>query len=127
MEDRPPPAGAMGVHQIAHRRMDTLARQRLHHQGALPGLIGRGLPMLEQAPAAHAEMAAHRHRAVRAGGNDGLHLQPVLLAHARDGFPRQGVSGEQRAVSCLGDGIPLGAHAGDDGLHHGFTAPIRNS
>ena len=59
-------AGAMGVDERRHLAFDAGLGQRLDHEVALPGAIARGVPVLDRAAAADAEMRAERRDPFRA-------------------------------------------------------------
>ena len=60
VEDGAAAAVAVGVDEIADRRVEPGLAQRLDDEIALPRAIGRALPMLHRAAAADAEMRADR-------------------------------------------------------------------
>ena len=88
-------AGAMGVDQLADLAVDAGLRQRLDDEVALPGAVARGVPVLDRAAAADAEMRTERRDPFRACAFD-LEQAPAVGMMARDrrdldGFARQRV------------------------------------
>ena len=64
-------AFAMGVDEIADRRVDAGLAQRRHDEIALPDAVRSARPVLQGAAAADAEMRADRRNALRARRLDG--------------------------------------------------------
>ncbi len=63
-------AEAMGIDQRRDLAIDSTLRQRRDHEFALPGVIGFGVPVLDRAAAADAEMRAEGRDPRRACGLD---------------------------------------------------------
>ena len=97
-------AGAMGVDDLADPAFDAGLGQRLDDEVALPGAIVRGVPVLDRAAAADAEMRTKRRDPFRACAFDLKQAPAVgMMAGDRrdlDRFARQRV----RHVNLL----PLG-------------------
>ncbi len=75
-----PPARAMGIDQRRHVAMDSACASVVDHEIALPGTIALGVPVLDRAAAADAEMRAERRRSV-----PGWRARPAAGAGGRDG------------------------------------------
>ena len=86
MHGDPSPALAMRVDQRIDLAVDFRLRERGDDEVTLPGAIALGLPMLDGAAAADAEMLAKRFNAFRAGLLDPEQLPPVrmMTRHGRD-------------------------------------------
>src|SRR5258707_14723034 len=63
-----PTARAMGIDQGRDVAIYSRLRQRRHHEFALPGAVGGGVPMLDRAAAADAEMRTERRDPLKACG-----------------------------------------------------------
>src|SRR5207302_7838430 len=72
-----PAARAMGIDQGRDVAIDSRLRQRRHHKLALPGAIGSGVPVLDRAAAADAEMRTERRDPLHACGLD-LEQSPAV-------------------------------------------------
>jgi hypothetical protein len=77
---------AMGVDEVLDLRHDAGLAQRIDHEIALPGAIARGLPMLERAAAAHAEMWTDRRDALGAFGLDPQQVAAIGMPGPRLGL-----------------------------------------
>ncbi len=82
MQRDPPPPRAMGIEQLADRRLDMAMAQGGLDKPALPVAVGAMAPMLQGAAAAAAEMGAGGGDAIDAGLQ---HLQqpPALALDSR--------------------------------------------
>ncbi len=115
-------AVAVGVDQVADRRIEPGLAQRLDHQAALPGAVGRRRPVLHGAAAAGAEMRTDRRDALGARRVDGDQMTAVGMARPRfdlDGLARQRVGHVDRTGRRLRDAVAAMADLGDEeALHH---------
>ncbi len=89
-------AGAMRVDQRRDFAVEPGLRQRLDHDVALPRVIGRVLPMLDRAAAAHAEMRAERFDPLGARDLDREQLAAIGMV-ARNAIDLDGLAAE-----CIG-------------------------
>ncbi len=108
MQDGAAAAVAMGIDQIADRRLEPGLLQRFDDETALPGAVTRRLPMLDGAAAAHAEMRTDRRNALRARRLDAQQMPPVGMAGDRldlDRFARQRAGHINRAVRAFGNPV----------------------
>jgi len=115
-------AVAMGIDQVADRRLDAGLAQRRHHELALPRAIRFGLPMLHGAAAADAEMRADRRNALGARLVDAKQLPPVGMAGNvldLDRLTRQRAEHENRLSTAIDDAVTALANAIDhEALNH---------
>ena len=101
-----PAARAMGIDQGRDVAIDFRLRQRRRHQLALPGGVGRGVPMLDRAAAADAEMRTERCDPLHACGLD-LEQSPAIGMAAGDrlGLDRFAAQRVRHVdVAAIGDG-----------------------
>ena len=119
VERGPAAAGAMGVDQLADRRVDPGLLQGLDHEAALPGAIGTVGPMLGRAAAADAEMRADRRDALGARLEHRKQVTPVRMARDRLGLhplTRQRVGHEHRPGWAGCDAVAAVTETGDGEL-----------
>ena len=102
-----PAAGAVGVDQRIDLAGDACLRQRRDHEVAFPGAVVLGLPMLDRAAAADAEMWAERRDPLRAGVLD-LEQAPAVGMMARHGRDLDGLAAQR-----VGHKTALSAGKGD--------------
>jgi len=103
---------AMGIDEVGDRRRNAGVTELRHHRLALPGSIRRGVPMLERAAAAYAEMRADRRDARRARALDAHQVAPVRMAGpgiGLDDFAGQRVGHIDRTRIRCGDAVAAGA------------------
>ena len=108
----------MGIDQGRHVAIDSRLRQHRHHELALPGAIGRGVPMLDRAAAADAEMRTERRDPLHACGLD-LEQSPAVGMVAGNGcdfdrFAAQRIRHVDVAAACDGDAVAVMADMVDD-------------
>ena len=121
-----PAARAMGIDQGRNVAIDSRLRQRRRHKLALPGGVGRGVPMLDRAAAADAEMRTERRDPLHACGLD-LKQSPAIgmAAGDRNDFDRlaaQRIRHIDVAAISDGDAVAVMADMVDDealALSHG--------
>ena len=115
-------AVAMGIDQVADRRLDSGLTQRRHDEVALPRAIRFGLPMLHGAAAADAEMRADRRDARGARRVDAEKLPPVGMARNAldlDRLAGQRAEHENRLSPVVDDAIAAMADVIDhEALNH---------
>ena len=107
---------AMGVDEVVDLRRDAGLAQRIDHEIALPGAIARGLPMLERAAAAHAEMRTDRRDALGACGLDPQQMAAIGMPGPRlglDDLARQRVGHVDRPRLRQRDAVALAADVVD--------------
>ena len=116
----------MGIDQGRHVAVDSRLRQHRHHEIALPGAVGVGVPMLDRAAAANAEMRTERRDPLHACGLDLEQSAAVgMLAGNRcdfDRFAAQRIRHVDIAAACDGDAVAVVADMVDDevlALSHG--------
>ena len=115
MQRDAPPACAMRIDQRRHLAIDSILRQRLDHDAAFPGLVVTGVPMLDGAAAADAEMRAERFDPLWACALDPDQAAPVgmtgnvghldALATKRVRHIDIAAAGMQHAVAAMADMI----------------------
>ena len=81
-------ARAVGVNQLSHFAIELRLSQRLDHDVALPGAIGRLAPMLNRTPPADAEMRAERRDALGACHLDREQSSAIGMAMQLGNFNR---------------------------------------
>ncbi len=96
MEYRPAATLAVGVYQVGDRHVEARRPQRFDHEIALPGAVGRKLPVLHGATAAYTEMWADR--------SDALGARPVDVQ-------------ESATIRMSGNGVDLDRLAGQRAGH----------
>ena len=114
VENRAPAAVAVSVDEIGDRRVDAGLTQCGRDQIALPGAVRSGLPVLQGAAAANAEMRADRRDALRARCFDGEELSPVGMAGQVLDFDASRPAAcrhVDRAVGAVGDAVAAMADA----------------
>ena len=117
----------MRIDQRLDLTFDAGMCQRIDHDPAFPGAIGRGLPMLDGAAAAIAKISTERRDALRAGAIDPQQAPAVGMAGDRrdfDGFTAQRIRDEHAPAAGQGDAIAAVADMIDDemprvGASHG--------
>ena len=106
----PAAAEAMGIDQRGHVAGDPGPRQRLDHHVALPGAVAFGLPVLDRASSADAEMRAERRDPLRARAVDLQQAPAVGMARHRrhlDGLARQRIGHIDRLSAGNGDAVAV--------------------
>ena len=112
-------AGAMGIDEFADLAVDAALRQRIDHDLALPGAIGIGLPVLDGAAAAMAEILAERRDALGTWLFDAEQLPALGMTGSRrhlDGFTAERVGHVDAATIDERDAIAAMADMVDDEL-----------
>ena len=124
MQSHAAAAFAMGIDQRKNLAVDFRLRERRNDEVAFPGAVMFGLPVLNRAAAADAEMLAKRFDTLRAGLFDPHQLPPVRMMTGRGGdFDRLATKrvgnkevapvGECNAVAEMADMID------EEALNHG--------
>ncbi len=107
---------AMGVDEVVDRRRNAGLAQRIDHEIAFPGAIARGLPMLERAAPAYAEMGTDRRDARGARGLDTQQMAAIGMPGprlGRDGLARQRVGHVDRPGRRQRDAVAVAADVVD--------------
>src|SRR5271163_2165031 len=102
----------MGVDEVVDLRRDAGLAQCVDHEIALPGAIARGLPVLERAASARAEMWADRRDALGARSLDAQQMAAIGVARPwldLDGLSRQRVGHVDRPRLRQRDAVALAA------------------
>ena len=108
MEYRTPPARAVRVNQVCHRRDDAGLRQCLGDKRTFPKMVLGKRPVLQRAAAAGAEMLADRCSALVAGFVDMQQMPAVGMAGDtvdRDGFAGKRVGHVDCAFRRFGNAV----------------------
>ena len=116
-------AGAVGIDEVVDFAGDAGMPERIDHDPALPGAIGLGLPVLDGAAAAGAEIPAERRDPLRAGVLDAQQLPALGIADRRfdvDGLAVQRVRYEHGVAAAESDAVAAVADVIDgEAFNHG--------
>ena len=117
MKDGAAAALAVRIDDVVDRRVEPDLRQRLDHQRALPVAIVRGVPVLQRAAAADAEMRTDRRDPLGARDVDADQVTAIRMAGPGldlGGLARQRIGHVERACRRVRDAVAAMAEPGDD-------------